>query len=247
MRFISTRVHGILDYLMGPLLIASPWLFDFDNGGAETWVEHEMYALGMHAGAPPDPLAPQGQDWGLPPWSPQRLRAVRYQPFIDTLRANMRHCGALRLDHVMALMRLFWTGPDGGTYVEYPLDDLMGVLALESQRHRCMVIGEDLGNVAPRMREAMREGSLLSYKPLLFEREEDGAFRPPAQWQPKALAVVSTHDLPTLRGFWLGVVIELSAKLELYPDPAAHEHVEHLGEHVGRDAHPRVRDVDRVG
>ena len=194
-----------------------------NGGGAETWFEHDLFALGMHAGAPPDPLAPTGQDWGLPPWSPQRLRQARYQPFIDTLRANMRHSGALRLDHVMALMRLFWTGPDGGTYVDYPLDDLMGVLALESQRHQCMVIGEDLGNVAPRMREAMREGNLLSYKPLLFEREEDGGFRRPGQWQPKALAVVSTHDLPTLRGFWLGEDIELSAKLELYPDAAAHE------------------------
>ncbi|NNU43188.1 4-alpha-glucanotransferase [Ramlibacter sp. B156] len=194
-----------------------------NGGGAETWVEHELFALGMHAGAPPDPLAPTGQDWGLPPWSPQRLRQARYQPFIDTLRANMRHCGALRLDHVMALMRLYWTGPDGGTYVEYPLEELMGVLALESQRHQCMVIGEDLGNVAPRMRDAMREGNLLSYRPLLFEREEDGGFRRPSQWQPKALAVVSTHDLPTLRGFWMGEDIELAGKLELYPDQAAHE------------------------
>jgi (1->4)-alpha-D-glucan 1-alpha-D-glucosylmutase len=194
-----------------------------NGGGAETWVEHELFALGMHAGAPPDPLAPTGQDWGLPPWSPQRLRQARYQPFIDTLRANMRHCGALRLDHVMALMRLYWTGPEGGTYVEYPLEELMGVLALESQRQQCMVIGEDLGNVAPRMREAMREGNLLSYRPLLFEREEDGGFRRPSQWQPKALAVVSTHDLPTLRGFWMGEDIELAGKLELYPDQAAHE------------------------
>ena len=194
-----------------------------NGGGAETWVEHELYALGMHAGAPPDPLAPSGQDWGLPPWSPQRLRDARYQPFIETLRANMRHSGALRLDHVMALMRLFWTGPDGGTYVDYPLEDLLAVLALESQRHQCMVIGEDLGNVAPRMREAMREGNLLSYRPLLFEREDDGSFRRPGQWQPKALAVVSTHDLPTLRGFWLGEDIELSERLQLYPDQHAHE------------------------
>lgn len=206
-----------------------------NGGGAETWVEHDMYALGMHAGAPPDPLAPAGQDWGLPPWSPQRLRAARYQPFIDTLRANMRHCGALRLDHVMALMRLFWTGPDGGTYVDYPLEDLLGVLALESQRHQCMVIGEDLGNVAPRMREAMRAGSLLSYRPLLFEREDDGGFRAPAQWQPKALAVVSTHDLPTLRGFWLGEDIELADRLELYPDRASHD------EHVLSRAQDRAR------
>jgi (1->4)-alpha-D-glucan 1-alpha-D-glucosylmutase len=214
-RFARTRGMGIglyCDLAVG-----------VDGGGAETWVEHELFALGMHAGAPPDPLAPAGQDWGLPPWSPQRLKEARLQPFIDTLRANMRHCGALRLDHVMALMRLFWTGPEGGTYVEYPLEDLLGVLALESQRHRCMVIGEDLGNVAPRMREAMRERNLLSYKPLLFERDDDGGFRRPAQWQPKALAVVSTHDLPTLRGFWLGEDIELAGRLSLYPEPSAHE------------------------
>ncbi|MDE2605544.1 MAG: malto-oligosyltrehalose synthase [Burkholderiales bacterium] len=194
-----------------------------NGGGAETWREQGLFALGMHAGAPPDPLAPRGQDWGLPPWNPQRLRQARLQPFIDTLRANMRHCGALRLDHVMALMRLFWTGPEGGTYVDYPLADLMAVLALESQRHQCMVIGEDLGNVAPRMREAMREGDLLSYRPLLFERDDGGGFRAPAHWQREALAVVSTHDLPTLRGFWRGEDLELASRLGVHPDAAAHE------------------------
>jgi (1->4)-alpha-D-glucan 1-alpha-D-glucosylmutase len=194
-----------------------------NGGGAETWVEGDMFAMGMRAGAPPDPLNALGQDWGLPPWNPMRLREAAYEPFIQTLRANMRHCGALRLDHVMALMRLFWTSEDGGTYVSYPLHDLLGLLALESHRHQCMVIGEDLGNVAPQMREAMREQQLLSYKPLLFEREEDGNFRSPRQWQHQALAVVSTHDLPTLRGFWMGEDIELSARLQLYPDAQAHE------------------------
>lgn len=194
-----------------------------NSGGSDTWIDTRIHALGMNAGAPPDPLNALGQDWGLPPWNPRELRAAAYRPFIETLRANMRHCGALRLDHVMALMRLFWTGPQGGTYVTYPLADLLGLLALESMRHRCMVIGEDLGNVAPRMREAMRERALLSYRPLLFERTEDGGFKPPAQWQPQALAVVSTHDLPTLRGFWLGEDIELQARLSLYPDAASRE------------------------
>jgi (1->4)-alpha-D-glucan 1-alpha-D-glucosylmutase len=194
-----------------------------NGGGADTWVHTGMFAMGMHAGAPPDALNVLGQDWGLPPWNPRRLKAARYQPFIDMLRANMRHCGALRLDHVMALMRLFWTGKQGGTYVSYPFQDLMGILALESRRHQCMVIGEDLGTVAPRMREAMQERCLLSYRPLLFERSDDGAYKPPSQWQAQALAVVSTHDLPTLRGFWLGEDIELSAKLGLYPDEATRE------------------------
>ncbi|MGE4243755.1 malto-oligosyltrehalose synthase [Ramlibacter sp.] len=208
-RYARTRGMGI--GLYGDLAVG------VNEGGSETWTRPELFALGMHVGAPPDPLNALGQDWGLPPWNPLQLKAARYAPFIDTLRANMRHCGALRLDHAMALMRLFWIGANGGTYVAYPLDDLLGILALESHRHQCMVIGEDLGNVAPQMREAMREMQLLSYKPLLFERNDDGGFRAPAQWHPQALAVVSTHDLPTLRGFWLGDDVELAGKLSLYP------------------------------
>src|SRR4051794_2675959 len=115
---------------------------------------------------------------------------------------------ALALETVRALMRLLWITPGRGTNVSYPPDDLLGVLALESHRHRCLVIGEDLGNVAPAMRDSMRDRCLLSYRPLLFERSEDGSFRPPAEWAPQALAVVSTHDLPTLRGFWLGEDLE---------------------------------------
>ncbi|QHI97356.1 malto-oligosyltrehalose synthase [Xylophilus rhododendri] len=193
-----------------------------NEGGSETWNEPASYALGMHVGAPPDALNALGQNWGLPPLNPSRLMAGRYQPFIETLRANMRNAGALRLDHVMGLMRLFWISPAGGSYVSYPLDDLLGVLALESHRHRCMVIGEDLGNVAPRMREAMHERALLSYRPLFFERGGDGSFRPPQEWPQEALAVVSTHDLPTLRGFWSGEDIELQARLKLYPDAEVH-------------------------
>ena len=194
-----------------------------NEGGSDTWSEPAMYALGMHVGAPPDPLATAGQDWGLPPLNPVRLEAGRFQPFIETIRANMRHAGALRLDHVMGLMRLFWTGSEGGTYVRYPLQALLAILALESHRHRCMVIGEDLGNVAPEMRQAMQEKTLLSYRPLLFERSEDGSFRPPSQWNPQALAVVSTHDLPTLRGFWRGEDIELMQRLHQFPDSATYD------------------------
>ncbi|MES2183909.1 MAG: malto-oligosyltrehalose synthase [Pseudomonadota bacterium] len=193
-----------------------------NEGGSETWTEPGAYALGMHVGAPPDALNALGQNWGLPPFNPARLMAGRYQPFIDTLRANMRHAGALRLDHVMGLMRLFWISPAGGSYMSYPLEDLLGVLALESHRHQCMVIGEDLGTVAPRMREAMHERALLSYRPLFFERAGDGAFVAPQHWPHEALAVVSTHDLPTLRGFWSGDDIELQSSLRLYPSEAVH-------------------------
>lgn len=172
------------------------------DGGTDTWAQPGLYARGMNVGAPPDPLSTQGQDWGLPPVNPVALAAAHYQPFRQLLTAVMQPAGALRMDHVMALMRLFWTGPDGGTYVRYPLESLLAVLAIESHRHRCLVIGEDLGNVAPRMREAMASHAVLSYKPLIFERLDSGAFRPPAQWPSHALAVVSTHDLPTLAGFW---------------------------------------------
>jgi (1->4)-alpha-D-glucan 1-alpha-D-glucosylmutase len=193
-----------------------------NEGGSETWQEPGSFALGMHVGAPPDALNALGQNWGLPPINPARLMAGRYQAFIDTLQANMRHAGALRLDHVMGLMRLFWISPAGGSYVTYPLDDLLGILALESHRNECMVVGEDLGNVAPRMRESMQERGLLSYRPLFFERGADGIFQPPSQWPAQALAVVSTHDLPTLRGFWSGEDIDLQARLNLLPDETQH-------------------------
>ena len=193
-----------------------------NEGGSETWQAPGSFALGMHVGAPPDALNALGQNWGLPPVNPARLMAGRYQAFIDTLQANMRHAGALRLDHVMGLMRLFWISPAGGSYVSYPLEDLLGILAMESHRNECMVVGEDLGNVAPRMREAMLDRGLLSYRPLFFERTADGSFEAPAKWPSQALSVVSTHDLPTLRGFWSGEDIDLQARLNLLPDETAH-------------------------
>ena len=172
------------------------------DGGTDTWADPALYARGMNVGAPPDPLSTQGQDWGLPPVNPVALAAAGFAPFRRMLAAVMQTAGAVRMDHAMALMRLFWTSPDGGTYVAYPLQALLAVIAIESHRHRCMVIGEDLGNVAPEMREAMVTHAMLSYRPLIFERLDGGAFRPPAQWPAPALAVVSTHDLPTLAGFW---------------------------------------------
>jgi len=198
-----------------------------NEGGADTWRQRSAYALGMYVGAPPDPLNALGQNWGLPPLNPLRLRPLRFAPFIDTLRANMRHAGALRLDHVMGLMRLFWLPPHDvgggeGTYAAYPLDALLGILALESVRHRCMVIGEDLGNVAPAMRSAMQSRALLSYRPLFFERDAaTQGFAPPATWPAQALAVASTHDLPTLRGFWQGEDLAVQTRLQLFPSEAA--------------------------
>jgi (1->4)-alpha-D-glucan 1-alpha-D-glucosylmutase len=191
-----------------------------NEGGAETWAAPGLYALGLHVGAPREEFNPAGQDWGLPPWIPSKLQAGRYQPFIEMLRANMRHAGALRLDHAMSLARLFWVppgaGPAAGTYMRYPLDDLTAILALESQRQRCIVIGEDLGTVPEGFREHMAANGVLSYRPLYFERQHDGGFRPPGQWPVQALAVVGTHDLPTLRAWWRGEDIDVRARLGLF-------------------------------
>ncbi|WHQ73160.1 4-alpha-glucanotransferase [Pantoea sp. Lij88] len=192
------------------------------QGGAETWSERDLYCMDASIGAPPDILGPRGQDWGLPPMDPQVMRQRAWEPWIALLRANMRHCGALRIDHVMALMRLWWI-PAGesamhGAYVHYPIDDLLAILALESQRHRCMVIGEDLGTVPEAIVDKLRDGGVYSYKVLWFEQTSEAGFRPPASWPRQAMAVATTHDLPTLRGWWQSDDLTTGAQLGLYPD-----------------------------
>jgi (1->4)-alpha-D-glucan 1-alpha-D-glucosylmutase len=180
----------------------------------------------MHIGAPPDDFNLGGQDWGLPPMLPQRLKAAGYAPFITALRAAMRHAGALRIDHVMALMRLFWV-PEGmeavdGAYVAYPFSELLGIVALESRRSRCLVIGEDLGTIAPGVRAALGAAGVLSYRPLYFERTGNAEFAPPENYPTQALVTVGTHDLPTLSGFWTGRDIAARRRLRLYPDENAY-------------------------
>jgi (1->4)-alpha-D-glucan 1-alpha-D-glucosylmutase len=187
-----------------------------DRGGAEVWSDPQAYAMTVSTGAPPDEFNPKGQDWGLPPYSPRALRAKRFRPFAELLRANMPRGGALRIDHVMALMRLYWiplgAKADRGGYVSYPLRELVAVLAQESRRNRCMVIGEDLGTVPPEVREALSAAGVLSYRPLLFER------RPPAEFPRDALVCVSTHDLPTWRGYWASQDLKLRRRVGLTLD-----------------------------
>jgi (1->4)-alpha-D-glucan 1-alpha-D-glucosylmutase len=190
-----------------------------DRGGAEAWANQRLYAVGASVGAPPDAFNVEGQQWGLPPLVPSRLVDAGYAPFIATLRANMRHAGALRIDHVMGLMRLFWV-PEGrrpaeGAYVHYPFDDLMALLALESERQRCLVIGEDLGTVPDEVRRVLVDNDVLSYRVLLFERDAAGEFKPPGAYPEAALATASTHDLPTLAGWWEARDVELRASLGL--------------------------------
>jgi 4-alpha-glucanotransferase len=167
-------------------------------------------------GAPPDLFNTQGQNWGLPPFIPHRLRAAGYDPFIQTIRATMRHAGGLRIDHAMGLFRLYWI-PQGatakdGAYVRYRADELLAIVALESQRARAFVIGEDLGTVEEGVREKLCENGVLSYRLMWFEE------KPPAEFPVEALAAVSTHDLPTVAGVWTGSDIEAQKKIGLKPN-----------------------------
>ncbi|MCL2895260.1 4-alpha-glucanotransferase [Brenneria tiliae] len=194
------------------------------SGGSETWSDGELYCLQASVGAPPDILGPLGQDWGLPPINPHVLTERAYEPYIDLLRANMAYCGALRIDHVMSMLRLWWIPKgetaDRGAYVHYPMEDLLAILALESQRHRCMVIGEDLGTVPQAIVGKLQEKGVYSYKVLYFEHDKAMRFLPPGKWPAQAMAVVSTHDLPTLRGYWESGDLTLGKALGLYPDDA---------------------------
>ncbi len=193
-----------------------------DRAGAEAWSNQDVYAVSASVGAPPDEFNMRGQNWGLPPLVPERLREAAYAPFIATLRANMRHAGALRIDHVLGLNRLFWipegADPADGAYVHYPIADLLGILALESQRQRCLVIGEDLGTVPDDLRGALAAAAVLSYRVLLFERDPAGDFKPPAEYPKQAIVTASTHDLPTLAGWWEARDIVLRAELGLFPE-----------------------------
>jgi 4-alpha-glucanotransferase len=196
-----------------------------DPNGAEAWADQKLIAPGASIGAPPDAFNRAGQNWGLAPVNPLILQRQGYTPFIASLRANMRHAGILRIDHVMALRRLYWI-PSGmeasaGAYVSYPFDDLLRLVALESHRQGCAVIGEDLGTVPVGFRQTMRSAAVLSYRVLVFERGDDGGFVAPAGYPPLAAASAATHDIATLKGFWLGSDIASRRCLDLYPNADA--------------------------
>ncbi|SEB02456.1 4-alpha-glucanotransferase [Alkalimonas amylolytica] len=191
----------------------------------DIWANPDLYCRDASIGAPPDPLGPQGQNWGLPPMSPLPLFQQGYQPFIDLLRSNMQHAGALRIDHVMALLRLWWVpkvaeDARGGAYLYYPIMDLLGILALESQRNQVLVIGEDLGTVPDGIRDLLQQHGVYSYRVFFFEQAEDGGFISPAHYPQQAMATLCTHDLPTLIGFWHCDDLKLGEQLGLYPDSA---------------------------
>jgi glycogen operon protein len=189
-----------------------------ESGGAEAWGTSD-YITTASVGAPPDLLNTYGQDWGLPPLSPATLARDGYAAFAGLLADNMVDAGALRIDHAMSLMRLFWipqgSKPADGAYVAYPFDDLLAILAQESVRAKCMIIGEDLGTVPPGFREKMAANNVLSYRILLFERDASGRFLPPDEYPELALAATGTHDLPPLAGWLEGDDITLHHRLGL--------------------------------
>jgi 4-alpha-glucanotransferase len=223
------RFHEWLQWLMNQQLAGAsqsvPLMQDlpvgFSPDGADAWAWQDFIATDMTIGAPPDLYNAEGQDWGLPPFIPHKLRTAVYEPFIQTIRAVLRHAGGLRIDHVMGLFRLWWVPngrkPKDGAFVRYSADEFLTIIAIESQRAGAVVVGEDLGTVEQGVRETLAEQNVLSYRLLWFEDQL------PSEYPKKALAAVTTHDLPTLAGIWTGADLEAQRRVGVKPDCSANE------------------------
>jgi 4-alpha-glucanotransferase len=183
-----------------------------DAGGSHAWAHQTEVLNGLSVGAPPDALNRLGQDWGLTTFSPRGLRDTGFKGFIGMLRAALAHAGGVRIDHVLSLKRL-WMVPHGagateGAYVRYPLTDMLRLIALESHLHRAIIIGEDLGTIPGDFRKTIADKGVLGIRVLWFERAADGGFVAPSEWSDRAMATTSTHDVPTVAGWWSGRDIE---------------------------------------
>ncbi|HZR37380.1 MAG TPA: 4-alpha-glucanotransferase [Nevskia sp.] len=190
------------------------------SGGSHVWSRQDDVLVSLGIGAPPDELNGLGQDWGLTAFSPRALRRHGYAPFIETLRASLRHARGLRIDHILGLSRL-WLIPEGaapteGAYLSYPLHDLLRLLALESWRHRAVIIGEDLGTIPDGFRQRLAGAGILGMQLLWFERDH-GYFIDPSRWSAQAMASTSTHDLPTVAGWWRECDLDWRCRLGLFP------------------------------
>ena len=218
-----------------------------DKCGADLWAYRSFYASGCRVGSPPDGFAPEGQDWAFPPPNSAALREDGYRLFIESIRRNSRHGGALRIDHFMRFFRLFWI-PDGlaakdGTYVNEQWIDLLRILALESVRGRFLVVGEDLGTVPGALREAMDRFGILSYRLFYFERGSDGEPKRVQDYVRQALVSSTTHDLPTLAGFWAGKDIEARRSAGMLPDSVQYrQQIEERRADKARLLHALIRD-----
>ncbi len=215
MRGAGARVGLISDLAVGT-----------DPSGSHAWARQQDVLVGLKVGAPPDLFNQRGQDWGITTFSPQGLAANGFAPFLATLRAAMRHAGGVRIDHIMGLTRL-WLVPDGagadeGAYVRYPLDDFLRLIALESHRNRAIVIGEDLGTVPEGFRERLDAAGISGMRVMWFERDGH-RFTPPHEWSRDAVAMTTTHDLPTVAGWWRGADIDVRRRHGVFRDDEAAE------------------------
>lgn len=197
-----------------------------DRCGADLWAHRPFYVSGCRVGAPPDGFSPRGQDWSFPPPHSEHHRETGYRLFAESIRANLRHGGALRIDHVMRFFRLYWI-PEGmdatqGAYFRDRSDELLHILALESVREKVAIVGEDLGTVTPEIRQALDRFGLFGYRVLYFEKNDRGDFRPPREYTQQALVSATTHDLPTLAGFWLARDVEARHNAGLLRDDAGY-------------------------
>ncbi|HEV8306960.1 MAG TPA: 4-alpha-glucanotransferase, partial [Methylomirabilota bacterium] len=215
-RWLQWLLDAQLARASGELAVMHDLPIGVDPGGADAWAWQDVLTIDVTVGAPPDRFNTQGQDWALPPFVPHRLAAAGYEPFVQTIRAALRHAGGLRIDHVMGLFRLFWIPkgmrPAEGAFVRYPADDLLGIVALESHRAGAMIVGEDLGTVEKGVRERLASHGILSYRVLWFEEN------PPSRFPELALGAVTTHDLPTVAGLWTGADLRNQRDVGLHPN-----------------------------
>jgi 4-alpha-glucanotransferase len=238
-------IQWLLDEQLRAAGAASPLMRDLpigvDPDGADAWVWQDVFATGVTVGAPPDELGPSGQDWQVPAFVPWKLRAARYEPFIDTIRAAFRHAAALRIDHVLGLFRLFWVPPGGptvGSYVQQDTDALLDILALESHRADAYVVGEDLGTVGPGVRDELVDRAMLRYRVFWFEEAE------PETWDARGLGAVTTHDLPAIGGLWTRADLEVHRDLGLEVDEKRIERMRtDLAERAGVDPNASTADA----
>lgn len=220
------------------------------RGSADTWLNRQDYCMDLSVGAPPDPLGPTGQNWDLPPLNPLMLKHTGYEKFAHLLRENMRLYGVLRIDHVMALCRLWWVlngkTADFGAYVHYDAEVMFAILALESRRNRCVIIGEDLGTVPDEARHLLNRYQVFSYKVMYFSKGWNG-FQLPEEYPEQAITVISTHDVAPLAGYWTGKDLDTMFKLGTLPDAATFQTALDEREHDKADLLDKLKETGCLG
>lgn len=232
------KCRGEAERLRLPIGLYIDLAVGVEPGGADAWSQQDSIVQQVEVGAPPDVLNTAGQAWGLAAFNPRALEAQAFAPFTELVSAAMRHAGAIRLDHVLGLNRLFLIPfgckPPEGAYVRYPLEAMLAIVALHSRRHECLVIGEDLGTVPAELRGILADWGIWSYLVMLFERRDDGSFREPKEYKRNALATFSTHDLPTFAGWRSGHDMQVKNAIGVDPGETEEER---------EQAHVRLREA----